>query len=229
MTEPPGTTDQARPDERTRREERSRRDLDRVLLFSDAVFAIAMTLLAIDLRLPPGNYTDQDLPQALSAMAPEIGAFILSFMVVALFWMGHYRTFRMTVRVEPRVVTLNFAFLALVALLPFPTSVLAHDGNLGTANAFYGLFVLVTALLSSALWIVSLRLGLMAPEITPQIGRAVAIRALAVPAVFAVSIPIAFVNPTAAEILWFGSLFVQAALTRRFHLDIGPGAPQPRG
>jgi uncharacterized membrane protein len=92
-----------------RRRERDKLDLDRLVFFSDAVFAIAITLLAIDIRLPDraGGYTEATLQQALIDVLPGIFAFGVSFTVIALFWVGHYRTFRVTERVTPALAALN--------------------------------------------------------------------------------------------------------------------------
>ena len=199
--------------------ERARHDLERVIFFSDAVFAIAITLLAIDLRLPAGTYTDATLIDALRAMAPEIFAFALTFGVIAMFWLGHYRTFRRLARIDGRLATLNLLFLAFVALLPFPTSVMAHDGDLGTAAAFYAGFVCVTSLLSTSLWALAEHDGLLSAEVTPAISRRVMVRSLSVSAAFAISIPVALlIGSDWAQFLWVASIVVQGWLSRRVHL-----------
>jgi hypothetical protein len=101
--------------------------LERLVFFSDAVFAIAITLLALDLRLPDrtGGYTDATLLDALSGLMPSLFAFALSFVILATFWLGHFRTFRAVVRSDGWLVTINLVFLFFIALLPFPTSIVA--------------------------------------------------------------------------------------------------------
>jgi uncharacterized membrane protein len=200
-------------------EERARLDVERVIFFSDAVFAIAITLLAIDLRLPPGIYTDATLADTLRAMGPEVFAFALTFGVIAMFWLGHHRTFRRLHRIDGRLTQVNLLFLAFVALLPFPTSVLAHVGDLPTAAAFYAAFVCLTSLLSSSLWVVADRRHLLSGEVTPAVSRHVMIRALSVSAVFALSIPVALAwGSTVAEVLWIASIVLQGLISRQFHL-----------
>lgn len=70
-------------------------DFERIVLFSDAVFAIAITLLALEVRVPE---VDADaLPQALLELLPRIGVYTLSFLIVGLYWVGHHRVFRYVV------------------------------------------------------------------------------------------------------------------------------------
>jgi uncharacterized membrane protein len=199
-----------------------RSSTDRLAFFSDAVFAIAITLLAIDIRIPadlPSN-TDDALIDALRALAPAIFAYGLSFMAVAAFWTGHHRTFRVLQRIDNRLVLLNFVFLAFVALLPFPTSVVARHGDLVSAAVFYALFLALTAALSAALFVYPVRAGLMAAAVTSAMARHIEYRAAVVPLLFLASIPIArFIGPYAAEASWILGFPLQALLTRYFGLE----------
>jgi uncharacterized membrane protein len=196
--------------------------LERVIFFSDAVFAIAITLLVLDVRLPDliAN-TNAALIRSLVEEGASLAAFALSFAVIAAFWIGHMRTFRAVVRTDPRFIALNLLFLAFIALLPFPTSVLARYGDLTAAAVFYGIYALITALLSTLLWVYAASIGhLLSPAVTPDIARFVTYRAAAVPLVFAISIPIALlVGPFAAELVWVLAFPIQALITRRFPLE----------
>jgi uncharacterized membrane protein len=196
--------------------------LERVIFFSDAVFAIAITLLALDLRLPDvKGRTNADLVRALGDLLPAVAAFALSFAVIAAFWVGHMRTFRAVVRTTPMLTALNMLFLAFIAALPFPTSVVARDGNLASAAVFYGLFGLATASLSALLWVYAAWIGrITRPWVTPQIARYVTYRAATTPIVFAASIPIALAfGPYPAEVTWVLAFPIQAIITRRFRLE----------
>jgi uncharacterized membrane protein len=206
--------------------------LERVVFFSDAVFAIAITLLAIELRLPelPGRVTDQDLVQAIRDLAPALFAFVISFAVTAAFWIGHYRTFRYIVDVDGWLITINLVFLFCIALLPFPTSVIATYGDTTTAAVIYATFGVATGLASTLLWIYPSRIGhLVSVEVTPEIARYVGYRALIIPLVFAISIPVAFVSPAAAWLCWILAAPVQTLATRRLHMrgSYGMHAPPP--
>ncbi len=194
--------------------------LERVVFFSDAVFAIAITLLALDLRFPDHvEATNQGVIDALLALRPQLAAFALSFAVIAAFWIGHVRTMRAIDRTDSRFVVLNVVFLAAIALLPFPTSVVARQGDVPAGAIFYAVFALVTATLSSSLWVYAWRGGLMSARIPDRIERLVTYRAVIVPALFAVSIPVALVSPAAAWVLWTLIFPAQILLVRRFGIE----------
>jgi len=202
--------------------------LERIVFFSDAVFAIAITLLAIELRLPdlPAGQTDGSFLAALGDLSPSFLAFVISFVVIAAFWVGHYRTFRYIVDADGRLVAINFCLLFCIAILPFPTSIIASEGNLPSAAIIYGAFGLATGTFSTLLWVYPSRIAhLVSPAVTPVIARFVTYRAAVIPVVFAISIPVALVSPVLAWALWFLAAPLQALVTRRFRTKgiVGPG------
>ena len=120
----------------------------RLLALSDGVFAIAMTLLALDLRVPDlgSNPTDAALRHALRQDSGTYLAFILSFYVVATYWIRHRRIMKSVVAVHPRLLRDTLILLLIVAAVPFPTSLLAEYGGVPTALALYGGFGAVASL-----------------------------------------------------------------------------------
>jgi uncharacterized membrane protein len=126
--------------------------LGRLLALADGVFAIALTLLVIEIALPEGT-SDARLGAALVALGPRYFAYVLSFAVIARFWIAHHRVFRYIRGYDDTLIWLNFLFLMLVAFLPFPTSVLGAHGNTPTGAAFYGAVLVCTSAASGApLW-----------------------------------------------------------------------------
>jgi uncharacterized membrane protein len=116
--------------------------LGRLLSLSDGVFAIAMTLLALDLKVPSltGHVTSQQLIHALAQNTDSYWSFILSFYVIAIYWGGHRRLMRSVVVFNPNLVRDTVFLLLIVAALPFPTSVLGKYGGTPFALALYGAF-----------------------------------------------------------------------------------------
>ncbi len=201
--------------------ERANDPLARMIVLSDAIFAFAITLLALDIRLPDlGAATSPDaLVQALAAQRAPLTAFVISFLVIAAFWLGHVRTFRVIRELDGRLIIINLAFLFLIVLLPFPTSVVARAGNEPMAAVLYAAFVVATGALSVLLWSYPAEIGhLVAPTVTPTIARHVRLRALVVPVIFAVSIPVAIWSPGAAMAVWILAAPVQSIVTRRLGL-----------
>lgn len=200
------------------------RDLDRVVFFSDAVFAIAMTVLVLTLQLPAGT-TDADVAHALRNALPSVYSYALSFAVISLYWLAHHRMFRYIRRLDPTLLVLNLAVLAFVAFVPFPTSVLGDHGDTTAAVVFYASTMAVLGSLLSALWLyASTAHRLISRATPPRFIRHSLWRSLAVPIVFGASIPIAFVNPRAAEYFWL-VIAIWRTLLRRHYGHLGRAHP----
>ena len=128
-------------------------DKGRVEIFSDGVFAIAITLLVLDITVAPSDY--DHLRQALSREWPAYLAYVTSFLTVGSVWIAHHGLFSRLRFIDPTLLRLNLLLLMTAAFLPFPTSVLAqalHHGGTAerTAVVFYGAAALVIELLLRA-------------------------------------------------------------------------------
>lgn len=98
--------------------------LERMILFSDAVFAIAITLLVIEMKIPeiPAEVlTEKTLLQSLAHLIPKFIGFLVSFMIIGLYWTVHHRLFGYVTNYNNRLLWLNLFFLMGVALMPFST------------------------------------------------------------------------------------------------------------
>jgi len=109
-------------------------EYDRVLFFSDAVFAIAITLLVVDIRVPD---IVTNTAQELSAAKGRIISFAISFLVIGLFWMGHHRLFRYIAALDRRLIFINLLFLGTIAFLPYPTALLFAGGTRQTTGPVF--------------------------------------------------------------------------------------------
>jgi uncharacterized membrane protein len=99
--------------------------LERMILFSDAVFAIAITILVIEIRvpeIPKELVTEQRLLQSLDNLIPKFVGFLISFMIIGLYWQVHHRMFGFVVNYTRRTLWLNLFFLLAVVLMPFSTA-----------------------------------------------------------------------------------------------------------
>jgi uncharacterized membrane protein len=121
---------------------RDTNEFARVVNLSDAVFAIAMTLLVLTVDVP--DVPTEELAAALRDDLPQLGAYVLAFALVASQWFLHRKVFQRLAWTEPGIVIVNLAFLGGVALVPFPTSVLGSNPTATVAVApFLALFVLL--------------------------------------------------------------------------------------
>jgi uncharacterized membrane protein len=169
-------------------------DTGRIEYFSDAVFAIAMTLLVLDIRVPEVS-ADKLWPTIL-ALWPQFFAYVLSFLVLALNWVFHHRKFRVIRSYDGGLIWINLLFLLFVAVLPFPTSLLSEYGSDGDAGVvLYAAEVGILTALQTLLWWYADRHGHLDPQITPRLARYIA-RSNLLPAVlFWLSIPVFLLVP----------------------------------
>lgn len=138
--------------------DRERAKLERLIFFSDAVFAIAMTLLVIEVRLPHlHGATDRALAQALADLLPNYIGFIISFLVIGRFWTGHHRLMAMIDTADPALVRVNLLLLMAIAFMPFPTAVLSDYSLLRVAIGFYTAYLLLVGLANVRVITVALR------------------------------------------------------------------------
>lgn len=131
-------------------------DTGRVLALSDGVFAIAATLLVLDVRLPDGLVHDEFL-HALHDIVPALRGYLISYVVIGMLWLGHHRQFRVLETVSRRIATLNLLLLGLVALLPFPSSLIARYEEEPLAVTLYSLTVAAIFLIQTVIALLTLR------------------------------------------------------------------------
>lgn len=188
--------------------------LERLVFFSDAVFAIAITLLALEIRLPAGDFSDDAaLWQALLAIPDAYLAFAISFWVIASFWLGHHRLFLHIQRYDDRLLLLNFLLLMLIAFVPFPTTLISDYGN-RTATIFYASTMVAIGLTMTLITIYVAGPGKLTDAPPPGTWRQRGLmRALSVVFVFGLSIGIAFINADWAMYSWL--LLIPLTLWRR--------------
>jgi uncharacterized membrane protein len=177
--------------------------MERLIFFSDAVFAIAITLLALDIRLPPGSegLNDSELFLALLGLTNQYLAYLLSFLVIGSFWIGHHRKFRFIKRYDSRLLLLNLLFLSVIAFVPFPTSVISAYGN-RTATIFYAITMVLAGLLFIALWQHALQKNLIEKSLDLRTRQREFIAPLIFVLVFLLSIGVAFINENLAKFFW---------------------------
>ena len=176
--------------------------IGRILALSDGVFAIALTLLILDIVLP-ARTNDDNLGQTLLHIWPRYLAYALSFLVIARFWVIHHQTFKLIVRDNTTLVWLNFLLLFFIAFLPFPTAVIgAHEGS-AAAAVLYAIAVCLTGASSAAyLWYATGRANLIRPDVGRGQIRAMRARSMSGPVFFALTVPVAAFVSYLAEALW---------------------------
>lgn len=193
-------------------------DTGRIEYFSDAVFAIAMTLLVLDIPLP--HVAPEKLWSAILGLLPQFFAYALSFLVLALNWIFHHRKFRVIRSYDTGLIWINLVFLLFVAVLPFPTSLLSEYGSIGDAGVvLYAAAVGILSALQTWLWWYAFTHGHLDAEITRPIAVYIARANFTVPLFFWLSIPVVLLVPSPvgdvlAYLLWFLSWPASSVLER---------------
>ncbi|HEX2355256.1 MAG TPA: TMEM175 family protein [Micromonosporaceae bacterium] len=171
----------------------------RLEAFSDGVFAIAITLLVLDLAVPPREDSDGDLGAALAHQWPAYFAYLVSFLVIGIIWINHHTVFDRVRRIDRPVMFANLALLLMVSVIPFPTKLLAEYLTAGAdshiAAAVYSATMFAMGLAFGVLWLTVTRdARLLHEHIDPVASRA-AIRRFGVGNVFyLITIGLSFVN-----------------------------------
>ena len=203
------------------------REMERTIFFSDAVFAIAITLLALDITIPkPRHVIGRELSSVVFAQWPDVLSFAVSFLIIGAYWMAHHRIFHYIERYDAMLLWLNLLFLMSIAFLPFPDKVLSEWGDSEQfALAFYATSVAVAGLLLSLLWWYATRgRRLVDANIDPRLVRYFFSRGLMPPLIFLVSIGISFVSLKGALGSWLLLLGMRPVLSR-LHFPAHPNAP----
>lgn len=142
--------------------------LERLVFFSDAVFAIVITLLVLEIHVPElgAGATERQWLQALFDLLPHFGAFALSFLVIGALWMNHHSLFAMLQHYDSKLLWPNLLLLLTVAFLPFTTSLLVTGSLASVPFAFYAVSLLAAGLAKARLVRVALSPGNIRAEVS---------------------------------------------------------------
>ena len=144
---------------------RAPRSKTRLEAFSDGVFAIAITLLVLEVGVPESS--GEDLLGAILDQWPSYLAYVVSFVTIAVYWIEHDAITQALDHADGILVRINLVFLAFISFIPFPTRLVAEylsdAGPERVAAAFYGLVLLAISVLMTVLYAYAFRAGLLRP------------------------------------------------------------------
>jgi len=191
--------------------------LERIVFFSDAVMAIAITLLAIDIRVPEIEpaLAVAELPAQLAAITPNLLTFFISFIVIGIYWISHHRYFSYIKRYDTRLMLLNLMFLFFIACMPFVASLLGRFPSVPIALVTYTLAVAALGISMALIWrYASNNYRLIEPNLDTGTIRTINIRLFVAPLMFLVALPFAFVSTLAVIVVWWLSPLAVILATR---------------
>ena len=168
---------------------------ERVVFFSDAVFAIVITLLVLELKVPHlTEHTEPSLRHALVELLPRVAGFVISFLIIGLMWIEHHRIFRYIADYDGGLLWRNLLLLLCVSFVPFPTALFSENFWSRTAFILYTASFGGVATAKLLIWHHAAKANLLKKEVTPALERRIARRSLAVPLACALAIVLSFVS-----------------------------------
>ncbi len=179
-------------------QESAPKNLQRLLSFSDGVIAIAITILVLRIDLPI-TLDKSTLMPTLVQLLPQLEMYVISFIVIAYYWMGHHNIFMHMSRVDGPLMWLNILFLMMVCLLPLSTDLVGTYQSVLTMTIYFSNLCL-SGILQAAIWFYGRRLGFI--DCDPRFVRFMAAKVITAPLLFLAAIPIARWNLSVSANMW---------------------------
>ena len=193
------------------------RSLERIGALSDGLFAIAMTLIVLEIQVPqlPHGSTDEALATALVGLGPRFVTYLLSFLTLGIFWNGQQTQLSYIDRANRDLAWLELVFLAIIALFPFTTSLLAENIDVRLALGLYWLNIFVSGLILYAIWTYAERARLLRDGTGPEVGAAIRRRIGLAQLLYFVGLVIGIVVGTYPAIAWIVLVQLNFAIAPR--------------
>lgn len=169
----------------------------RVVGITDGVFAIALTLIVLEIRVPAHEaiHSERDLLAAIAALAPRFLTYALSFLTLTIFWFGQQAQHGLIAKSDRRLATLNLCFLAFIALLPFSTDLLADFLEFRTAVLVYWLNLLMLGVTLFSSWRYAEQSGFLAEDVDAQTRHTVYLRIVKAQILWAIGAALCLITP----------------------------------
>jgi uncharacterized membrane protein len=171
-------------------------NVERLAALSDGFFAVAMTLLVLDLRVPAAEaiHSEHDLWRALVALAPRLVVFLMSIMTNGIFWVGQQTQLNHFARADRNLAWIHIAFLCAVSVTPFTTSLLAEFIHYRTALLVYWSNILLLGLTLYWSWSYATRHHLLTDDAPPEIHKAIVRRIVIAQTLYACGAALCFLG-----------------------------------
>ncbi|MDP9313439.1 MAG: TMEM175 family protein [Chloroflexota bacterium] len=198
---------------------------ERINALSDGVFAIVMTLLVLELRVP--EVPAPELLRAMPELVPEVLAYSVSFVVLGIYWVGQHNMLMHIKRHDRTFLWLNILFLLIVASMPFPTALVLHYSEEQVAVVIYAATLVLGGLsLDLMWWYATHNRRLVSEQIDPALIGFVHRRVLMAPVLYLGAIALSFLSVDAAKLLFalVALLYIlPSPLDRRHHWALNAG------
>jgi uncharacterized membrane protein len=171
--------------------------VERLAALSDGIFAVAMTLLVLDLHAPAAEaiHSEGDLRHALILLTPRLLTYMMSFLTLGIFWVGQQTQLNHLERSTRNLTWMHLAFLFVVTLTPFSASLLAEHIEYRTALLVYWFNILLLGLTLYLTWRCAVGLDLVKRDIPPAVLIAIQRRIVVAQSLYAIGAALCFINP----------------------------------
>jgi uncharacterized membrane protein len=193
--------------------------VEHVISFSDAVFAFAITLMALSIDIPdlPLDLSQRELLERLYDLYPQFEDYIISFAVIAIFWMSYHQVFNHIKGSHISIVYLNMLFLLLITLLSLSTSIVTNYASYQIPYIIYCILVIMTSsLLVLIWWYATNQHRLVAKDLNPLFIKGTFFGLLSIPIVFVISIAISFIDLDVAQYFWLTIIPVNVLIRYKY-------------
>lgn len=166
----------------------------RIATLADGVFAIVMTLLVLGIDIPevPHDQLEVELVSSILEVWLKMAAYVVSFLVLGIYWMGHHTQFHFMRGVDRGALWLNIGFFMMVSLVPFTTRLVGHYGSEGFALLVYGLNLILISAMLLLHWRYVASHGLLDDAVDDELVRDTTRQILVGPAIYAIAIAVSF-------------------------------------
>ena len=208
--------------------------VERMIFFSDAVFAIAITILVIELKVPlvPDNATETDFLKEFAKQLPQISGLFLSFFLIGVYWTAHHNLFGFVINYTKKLLWLNLIFLFTIVIMPFSTAIYSEysftEGHLKLISpyAIYVFNICFTGIMNFVLinYVTDPKnkISEFIPVNYAKFGK---IRSLIIPSIFLISLLVCFIQPGIGRMILFTIPFAMTFLgmkMRKANLETEP-------
>src|ERR687897_1348140 len=177
-------------------------EFSRIVAFSDGVFAIAITLLVLQIDIPEQLPAGSTLFDEIVDQEGDLIAYGISFAVLGKLWLAHHRFFASVERFDPVLMGLNLLYLAWIVLVPFTSEVLGDHGDDSTSVILYAAIMAAVSITFQIQILYTDRKDMIRPELREYVRQFSGAANFAIGVVFLLSIPVALVSPLAATVMW---------------------------
>jgi uncharacterized membrane protein len=182
----------------------------RLEAFSDSVFAVAITLLAFELRLPElgASPSDRSLVDAFLSLGPQVYSYAVTFVLVGMYWIAHHHIYSLIRYVDRPLQWMNVFHLLWVCLLPVTATTMGKYPALRSAGVAYGANLLLIWLTLLAMWRYAIHRRLVEPDTDPELVRVLTLRIVWGGVLYGLGIAASFLDPRAGSIVYTLTLLV---------------------